>query len=560
MVHRRCAGRQLSASHAVRRRITVALLAVAVGVTLPVGPVFARFTASTVDPFASTCSSLVVLDFITDAEGRTMAKGEPLGRQYRLWGVGVSATAGANPASAEVWESSATSGPFNTARVSGGREGTLSFVFNNLLSVQAIEVVGLVKDGASVSVFDQNSGQPAHLPLTAQSAGELRAMDLSGLGAAIRVDVNLPAGAGVASLVLCPESTPKQVPKNNFPRIEIAAETSKTTLAVGETATVSVTVKNPGGSVGFDLTVEQDLPPGLVFADDGKRERTWDIGAIGARGSFTIVPFDVRATGVVAVTLPSYATAQISNGRGVDGAASDSVSIQTTRGAVLGADSGKEAAAPAKPAKIIAQQPKPTPSPVSAAPKKPAPAATPTPSEKTTMEKPIGGPAEEPTATPGVSPTPEDATAVGQEPSPVPAESDANTLLEEPGADGFATGTATTTAGLVSSTSWIWLLALINAVLIAMLAMKERQAGMAGGKGSAETASAPGQSRWVIAMLAAAVPLIIWYPAGELAWWLVVTAAGTGFMWYTAGRPRSGGTSGSTPTGSGGGMPNLPQQ
>ena len=477
---------------------------------------------------AAACDSLLVIDFISDAEGRSLTPGELLGTQYRLWGVGITAASDGQPSSAEVAEVPSATGPFNAARVSGGRAGTLRFEFHNLLSVQAVEIIGLTSDGASVSVYDQNSQQPAWLPVTAQQAGELRAVDLAVLGAATRLDVQLPSGSAVASVVLCPESSPKPVPKNNFPQVAVTATASQIALTAGETARVNVRVENPGGSVGFDLTVRQDLPPGMVFADDGKRERTWEIGAIGARGSFTLVPFEVRATSDEAQPqLTSYVTAHISIGRGRDGAASAAIAWQLTPGKVLGIETSQPLPPPTEPVAPVLPVPAPKPpQPKAMAKPKVAPPAAPAPAPAATMEKPIGGPLEDSAVmkgkeAEGVATTTEADTTI-----PVKEEAAGSvSTLASPSAYELATATATTTAGAVTCTSWIWLLALINAILITLFAFHGRQTGAPTAPGAT---AGQGQNRWVVSMLAAAVPLIIWYPACELVWWLALTAAGTG--------------------------------
>ena len=492
----------------MRARLSGLMLALALVAGAPLSA-FAQTTTS-IPNLEPVCDSLMVVDFVTDAEGKTLRSGDVVTDQYRMWGVDIAAWNTSGSQTATIAELPSTTGPVSAARVGDGQAGTISFEFGNVVSVQAVELIGANRDGAKILVYDQNSEMPAGIPLTAGTANEIRALTLDTLDAATRLDIALTEGSGVSAIYLCPLSSPKAVPKHNFPALAINAVLDEDILRSGQSTDVTVTITNTGYSVGYDLTLAQQLPPGLVFADDGSRERVWDLGAIGSRGSYTLA-YPVKAeTVATTVTVATYVTAMISNGRGSEGAAYDRLEFALQSGSGMGAGHPE----PTPPAKPPAQAPKPavagpaTPSPTP----KPSfsPVATPTP------EVPIGGPQDSPTpeATPedAASPTPAPDTLFGgedEEPLVVPV-------------DALATGTATTTPGLLSScTNWLGLLGALNAVLIAMLAMKERKVSKDGG------------SRWVVMMLAAAVPMIIWYPACELNYWLAVTAVASGAMLYS---------------------------
>lgn len=494
------------------------------------GPSLAQ-TGPTIPDLEPGCASLMVVDFVADAEGRAMQAGDAVSSQYRLWGVDIAAWSDAGLATPTVAEMSATTGPTAALRVGLGQSGTVSFGFRNLVSVLAVELIGAVQDGAKIRLYDPNSATPAVVPVTPSQANEIRTLPLETLDAVTRVDVVLTEGSGLAALYLCPLSSPKVIPKHNFPSLSVDATVGRDELRAGETADLAVTVANTGYSVGYDLTLFQQLPPGLVFADDGLRERTWDLGAIGSKGSFT-VGYQIKAESVAESTaLPTYLTAFISNGRGSDGVASDRMVVALIPGAVLGTGTPEpgapaepvtptEPAAPAEPRLTKTPSPpltpllgaSPTPTP------RPRPTATPTPSVE-----PIGGPVEtaSPVMEPRASEPKVEATPKASPESPFGDGTIGEPLVVPAQAGDLATMTATTTPGLLAScTNWLNILAVLNAALIAMLALRERKAAKEGG------------SRWVVAMLVAAVPLIIWYPACELTYWLALTAVGVSAILY----------------------------
>lgn len=497
---------------------TIGVLAMLlVGVVAPLSPVAAQSVAVVMHDSYLGCESLVVLDFLTDASGQAIKVGEVLDEQYKLWGVGVSAmNADGMPKLPRVQEfGSSEGGPVAAVEVPGGNGGTISFEFSNLYSVQAVEFTGLENDGTRVDVYDQNSVRPAVVPVTPAAVDSVKAVDLSNLGPATRLDAHLAPGSAVTKVILCPESSPKSVPRQLVPKITLDVRTNTTALSSGEIADVTMTVGNVGGSVGFDITINQDLPPGLVFADDNETSRGWDLGAIGARGSY-VVFYQIRSTGVRTTTdTVSYVVSSISNGRGADGVASAKVSMALQAGRVLSTQAPMPTPTP---------QPTVTPKPTPKAPSTvPTPAPTSIPVPTPTVEvPPVGGPTEE-VETPGVTVA---------EPSPTDSPADANE--PEEGTEyplivgtSSATTTGTTTGAFGSCSSWMWILAIVNAILVGMLAQRERKAGP----------QAP-QSRWVVAMLLVAVPMIIWYPACELNWWLVITAIATGVMLYAVRPPQ----------------------
>ena len=506
---------------ALYKRTIGLMVSLVVGAVLPISPVFAQNAVDVTSGHNGGCESLMVLDFLADASGKTMKAGEVVGAQYRLWGVGVSAmSTDGMPKVPRVQEfGTSEGGPVFALEVPGGNGGVITFLFNNLYSVQAVELIGLEIDGTYVDVYDQNSPLPAVVPVTPAAADAVTGIDLSNLGPATRLDAHLAPGSAVAKVILCPESSPKSVPRQMAPKLTLEVETNKKSLNAGEIGDITMIVRNIGGSVGFDVTINQDLPPGLVFADDGETSRGWDLGAIGANGSFT-VPYQVRATGMKSTTdVVSYVVSSISNGRGADGVASAKVNMTIRAGRVL-----------------ATQTSSPTP--------KPQPTVTPTPA-KETPSTPAGNPTPVPTSIPTPTPTveipPIGGPIDGVEAPGVtlvePTTTDFNTDTQEPEegsqypliiGTSSATTTATTTGAFGSCTSWIWLLALVNAVLVGMLAQRERKAGP----------QAP-QSRWVVAMLLVAVPMIIWYPGCELSWWLAITAVGSGVMLSTVRPPQT---------------------
>ncbi|MDO8560580.1 MAG: hypothetical protein Q7S23_06185 [bacterium] len=496
----------------IRARLSGLMLALALVASAPISA-FAQ-VGGTIPNLEPVCDSLMVVDFITDAEGNTLKPGDAVADQYRMWGVNIAAWNDGGSRSATVAELPSSTGPVSAARVGNGQAGTISFEFASIVSVQAVELIGANRDGGKILVYDQNSELPAGIPVTAGRANEIRALTLDTLDAATRMDVALTEGSGVSAIYLCPLSSPKQVPKHNFPALAINAVLDEDVLRSGQSTDVTVTITNTGYSVGYDLTLAQQLPPGLVFADDNSRERVWDLGAIGSRGSYTLA-YPVKAETVAStVTVATYVTSMISNGRGSEGAAYDRLEFTLQNGAVLGAGSPE----PVQPAKPVAQAPKPTPTPTVAGTATPAPTPKPafSPVATPTPEEPIGGPQD--------SPTPEGTPETAASPAPTSDTLFGDDTNEKPlvlPAGGLATDTATTTPGLLSScTNWLGLLGALNAVLIAMLAMKERKVSKDGG------------SRWVVVMLAAAVPMIIWYPACELNYWLAVTAVAAGAMLY----------------------------
>ncbi|MDD5110274.1 MAG: hypothetical protein PHI63_03585 [Patescibacteria group bacterium] len=517
--------------HRVGRPLISGFLLLVLGVIAPLSNALANGTDGASATSGDTaCDGLLVLDFITDANGKTIVAGNPLSAQYKLWGVSVAGeTADLQPVIPVVRELPSDTGPVNAATLGRTQAGTLTFLFNNLVSVEAVQLIGVSSDGASLSVYDQNSTIPARVPVTAEASKTLRSVELAMLGGATRLDVDLVAGSGVAQVVLCPLSSPKPVTKQS-PQIALQTAVNRTTLNAGEMADVTVTIRNLGQSVGFDLTMVQDLPPGLTFSDDGSRERIWDLGAIGALGN-EVISYSVKADATVATgTLTSYVVAMISNGRGAEGVASSAVNFNVTGGRVLGTESPT-------PTPKASPTPKPSPTPAEPTPTPKLPTATPTPTPATPSEpsgtpstsvtpEPIGGPAEA-QETPAETPT-ESVT-----PTPTAPAENASPVVVGGFTSSTASTTATTTGAFGSCTSWLWLLAIVNAVLVGLLARQEQK--------SAKTPE-QAKSRWVIAMLLVAVPLIIWYPACELNWWLVITAVGIGAMLYAMMMGKKAGT------------------
>ncbi len=496
------------------------------------------------------CESVIVLDFITDAEGESFTPGDAVEAQYWPWGVGVSATTADGVPSAAIMSTlPVAEGAVNVLGV-GERmvAGRVSLAFRSLLSVESVTVVGAVVPGVRLHVYDQNAASPAVIPLAPSARAKAQAVQLASLGAATRLDVDLIGGSGIAQVVLCPQSSPKPVNRYQSPRIELAVSVNQSELRSGEITEATATVRNLGGAVGFDLTVVHDLPPGLVFADDGLRHRQWDLGAIGANGSYTL-GYQLRAESRPegAGSLTGYLVAVISNGKGAEGAASVPLTVALTPGQVLGTGTSE----------VPPVAPVPSPQPVVPPANEPTPPATPAgetevsadrtdttdktdrtdTTDRTDRPKPAAAP------TPAATPSREEREPIGGPedefsiPALIPDLEDSETTTEQAL---LGTTTATTTLAAVSCTSWLWLLGILNAVMIALVAWRERA------KGKEEA-----RSRWVVALLLVAVPLIIWYPACQLVWWLVITAIGTGVMWYALRDkgPLSGGMPVATPGG-----------